>query len=129
MDGKIDRRSHLGEYRVLGGCPFNPVGRTGIIGRGLLGRWGPNHAADPIVTRWKRSAEGNVITNTFTQKYLNYIHYIINFQCLFINTKIQKYSVIHQGKTFFHTKFMILYRRTAYPDASQCTLLCFYLKV
>ena len=29
----------------------NPVGRTGIRGRGCLGRWGPNHAADPIVTR------------------------------------------------------------------------------
>ena len=29
----------------------NPVGRTGLMGRGLLGRWGPNHAADPIVTR------------------------------------------------------------------------------
>ena len=31
----------------------NPVGRTGMIGRGLLGRWGPNHAADPVVTRYK----------------------------------------------------------------------------
>lgn len=29
----------------------NPAGRTGITGRGLLGRFGPNHAADPIVTR------------------------------------------------------------------------------
>ncbi len=29
-------------------------GRTGLRGRGVLGRWGPNHAADPIVTRWKR---------------------------------------------------------------------------
>ena len=29
----------------------NPIGRTGMIGRGLLGRWGPNHAADPIVSR------------------------------------------------------------------------------
>lgn len=29
----------------------NPVGRTGLTGRGLLGRWGPNHAADPVVTR------------------------------------------------------------------------------
>ena len=29
----------------------NPVGRTGMVGRGLLRRWGPNHAADPIVTR------------------------------------------------------------------------------
>lgn len=34
------------------GCPRNPVGRTGLEGRGLLGKWGPNHAADPIVTRY-----------------------------------------------------------------------------
>ena len=33
------------------GRPLNPAGRTGIEGRGLLGKWGPNHAADPIVTR------------------------------------------------------------------------------
>lgn len=33
------------------GRPLNPKGRTGIIGRGLLGKWGPNYAADPIITR------------------------------------------------------------------------------
>jgi ADP-ribose pyrophosphatase len=33
------------------GYPLNPQGRTGLRGRGLLGKWGPNHAADPIVTR------------------------------------------------------------------------------
>ncbi len=33
------------------GRPLNPRGRTGIAGRGLLGKWGPNYAADPIVTR------------------------------------------------------------------------------
>ena len=27
------------------------MGRTGMVGRGLLGKWGPNHAVDPIVTR------------------------------------------------------------------------------
>jgi len=31
--------------------PLNIEGRTGIAGRGLLGKWGPNYAADPIVTR------------------------------------------------------------------------------
>lgn len=31
--------------------PRNPRGRTGLEGRGLLGKWGANHAADPIVTR------------------------------------------------------------------------------
>lgn len=30
------------------------MGRTGMSGRGLLGRFGPNHAADPIVTRYLR---------------------------------------------------------------------------
>jgi ADP-ribose pyrophosphatase len=33
------------------GRPRNPIGRTGLKGRGILGKWGPNHAADPIVSR------------------------------------------------------------------------------
>lgn len=33
------------------GHPRNPYTRTGIRGRGLLGRWGANQAADPIITR------------------------------------------------------------------------------
>jgi ADP-ribose pyrophosphatase len=33
------------------GRPLNPRGRCGIAGRGLLGKWGPNFAADPIITR------------------------------------------------------------------------------
>lgn len=39
------------------GRPLNPKGRTGIIGRGLLGKWGPNYAADPIITRINRTSE------------------------------------------------------------------------
>ena len=34
------------------GRPLNCIGRTGLKGRGLLGKWGPNQAADPIVTRY-----------------------------------------------------------------------------
>ena len=57
-----DRKSHEGLYRLTGmGIPMNPRGRTGMIGRGSLGRWGPNHAADPIVARWKRDANGKAI--------------------------------------------------------------------
>jgi ADP-ribose pyrophosphatase YjhB (NUDIX family) len=33
------------------GYPLNPIGRTGLKGRGFLGNWGPNHAADPVVCR------------------------------------------------------------------------------
>ncbi|KAK7939712.1 hypothetical protein WMY93_003038 [Mugilogobius chulae] len=54
LDGDVDRRSFEGNYRLENGKPLNPRGRTGVTGRGLLGRWGPNHAADPIVTRWKK---------------------------------------------------------------------------
>ncbi|XP_046572246.1 transient receptor potential cation channel subfamily M member-like 2, partial [Haliotis rubra] len=34
--------------------PQNPLGRTGIRGRGKLWRWGPNHRIAAVVTRWKR---------------------------------------------------------------------------
>ena len=32
------------------GRPLNPLGRTGLKGRGLLGKWGRNPAGDPLVT-------------------------------------------------------------------------------
>eukprot|EP00041_Stephanoeca_diplocostata_P039357 m.1618112 g.1618112 ORF g.1618112 m.1618112 type:complete len:2175 (-) comp25376_c1_seq2:5314-11838(-) len=40
---------------IVDGVPRNPFGRTGLRGRGLLGKWGPNQATDQIVTRWKRN--------------------------------------------------------------------------
>ncbi|XP_069769192.1 ADP-ribose pyrophosphatase, mitochondrial isoform X2 [Narcine bancroftii] len=61
LDGDVDRRSHTGKYSRMNGVPRNPCGRTGLKGRGLLGRWGPNHAADPIVTRWKKEGGKTVI--------------------------------------------------------------------
>ena len=35
--------------------PMNPRGRTGVTNRGTLGKWGPNHAGDAIVTRYNLS--------------------------------------------------------------------------
>jgi len=32
------------------GIPLNPIGRTGLKGRGILGKWGANFAVDGIVT-------------------------------------------------------------------------------
>ncbi len=32
------------------GIPLNPIGRTGLRGRGVLGKWGANFAVDGIVT-------------------------------------------------------------------------------
>jgi len=44
------------------------MGRTGVRGRGLLGRWGPNQAADPILTCWTRDEYGNIICNKDSKK-------------------------------------------------------------
>lgn len=68
VDGTVDRTSFQGSYKVENGKPLNPCGRTGLTGRGLLGRWGPNHAADPIVTRWKVDASGAKIHHPATKK-------------------------------------------------------------
>lgn len=59
IDGKVDRRSFMGDYAVNADTnrPLNPQGRTGLSGRGLLGRWGPNHAGDPVVTRWAKDEQ------------------------------------------------------------------------
>jgi len=63
LDGYVNRGSHMGMYEVVDGFPRNPMGRTGLAGRGCLGRWGPNHAADPIVTRWKRDRSDTMVTD------------------------------------------------------------------
>ncbi|XP_053977834.1 ADP-ribose pyrophosphatase, mitochondrial [Hylaeus volcanicus] len=69
FDEKVNRKSFMSDYIINeDGYPLNPVGRTGIIGRGLLGRWGPNHAADPIVTRWKRRTTGALEIDKNTDK-------------------------------------------------------------
>jgi ADP-ribose pyrophosphatase len=62
VDKGLNRVSHHGAYALMpyifnteqskfifGKYPKNPVGVTGISGRGQLGKWGVNHAADPIM--------------------------------------------------------------------------------
>lgn len=63
------------------GFPVNPIGRTGIIGRGLLGRWGPNHAADPIVSTFKKNNQGEIIVNPATQKKILQVILIERHDC------------------------------------------------
>jgi ADP-ribose pyrophosphatase len=46
----VNRKSYTGIYEISNKYPLNPFGRTGVKGRGILGRWGPNHAADPVGT-------------------------------------------------------------------------------
>ncbi|PNJ11386.1 TRPM2 isoform 3 [Pongo abelii] len=58
VDGLRDRRSFHGPYTVQAGLPLNPMGRTGLRGRGSLSCFGPNHTLYPMVTRWRRNEDG-----------------------------------------------------------------------
>ena len=46
------------------GYSMNPMGRTGVRGRGALWRWGPNHEIKVIVTRWKKYRENSKKVNS-----------------------------------------------------------------
>ncbi|CAF1181547.1 unnamed protein product [Adineta steineri] len=63
IDGTIDRRSVYHHYHInkYNGLPLNPIGRTGIQGRGILLRWGPNIYHYIIICRWKRDIQGRII--------------------------------------------------------------------
>ncbi|XP_057162738.1 transient receptor potential cation channel subfamily M member 2 isoform X2 [Ursus arctos] len=60
VDGPIDRRSFHGLYAVQEALPLNPMGRTGLRGRGSLGWFGPNHTLQPVITRWRRNQDGAI---------------------------------------------------------------------
>eukprot|EP00054_Salpingoeca_dolichothecata_P021143 m.134737 g.134737 ORF g.134737 m.134737 type:complete len:299 (+) comp23883_c0_seq2:48-944(+) len=58
----LNRASFHGKYVLdKDGFPRNPCGRTGLRERGLLGRYGVNHAVDPIVSRWRRLEDGSLV--------------------------------------------------------------------
>lgn len=59
----VDRTSWIPEgfqrfrqYRISqDGVPVNPIGRTGLRGKGGLPRWGPNHYVRFVISRWQKS--------------------------------------------------------------------------
>ncbi|XP_067142573.1 ADP-ribose pyrophosphatase, mitochondrial isoform X1 [Centruroides vittatus] len=73
LDGNVNRRSYVKKYEIFENYPLNPIGRTGLRGRGCLGRWGPNHAADPIVTRWKRENKDIIHHKTTKRPILQFV--------------------------------------------------------
>lgn len=47
---------------------MNITGRIGVALRGVLGRWGPNHAVDPVVTRWQRNVNNEIVVDSSTKR-------------------------------------------------------------
>jgi len=68
---QINRISHNGKYALhpSHGMPMNPLGRTNVQGRGVFGRYGPNHGAEMILSRWKRKG-GSLMRDTFDEPML-----------------------------------------------------------
>ncbi|VCX39945.1 unnamed protein product [Gulo gulo] len=61
-------RSQNGLYEVENGRHRNPAGWHRLVGRGLLGWWGPNQAADSILTRWKKDSKGKKFTHPVSER-------------------------------------------------------------
>ncbi|CAF2848139.1 unnamed protein product [Rotaria sp. Silwood2] len=70
IDGAVDRRSVYQHYHIRehDGLPLNPIGRTGLQGRGILLRWGPNIYHYIIICRWKRDIYGNILLHPSNEK-------------------------------------------------------------
>jgi hypothetical protein len=63
-DNGVDRSSKTADKIKLEpttGRPVNPYGRTGLRGRGVLKRWGANHAIDTLLARWRRMPNGRIL--------------------------------------------------------------------
>uniref|UniRef100_A0A1B6DPX1 Nudix hydrolase domain-containing protein n=1 Tax=Clastoptera arizonana TaxID=38151 RepID=A0A1B6DPX1_9HEMI len=73
LDGSVNRKSFISDYEIRENFPINPMGRTGLTGRGILGKWGPNHAADPIVTKWKLSNKQTIINKSSKKPILQFV--------------------------------------------------------
>ncbi len=61
------RSSFVGDGKIhfdAQGYPLNPVGRTGIEGRGMLNAWGPTKAVDAIITRDGPNGETQMLVIT-----------------------------------------------------------------
>ena len=72
--GKRFENTNFGEFEFdMNHRPLNPVGPTGVRGRGVLGMWGPNTAADPLVTRWKRNNNGNIMKDSCGKNILQFV--------------------------------------------------------
>ena len=70
-------------YLKFENVPKNPVGRTGIIGRGVFKNFGPNKFAFLVVTKYKRTFCGsieitNISENTPNYQFLAYKSKIFN---------------------------------------------------
>uniref|UniRef100_A0A5S6QK49 Uncharacterized protein n=2 Tax=Trichuris muris TaxID=70415 RepID=A0A5S6QK49_TRIMR len=72
-DGNVNRRragatKKCGSYLIQHGLPLNPAGRTGLTGRGMLPRYGPNHLV-AVVFIWKTKGNLSLLKRSSNSTY------------------------------------------------------------
>ncbi|GIY75872.1 ADP-ribose pyrophosphatase, mitochondrial, partial [Caerostris extrusa] len=104
-DNGIDRRGYqqkeIINYDVSGGNPLNPKGRTGLSGRGRLGRWGPNHAGDAIVSRYDFSGFTNPKETSSSAVLRELFEEAINIKKLSDETQLALKEFFKDGKLVY----------------------------
>ncbi|GFR27034.1 transient receptor potential cation channel subfamily M member 2 [Trichonephila clavata] len=106
------------------GLPRNPLGRTGLRGRGRLPQWGPNHFMFAIITRWQE------LENVSYRDYLEVV-LLLNDEDLsipggFVHTE-NSYSAVAElfkvGTPWLSEEAMISFFESAaqMPDSSSST--------
>ncbi|KRZ68906.1 ADP-ribose pyrophosphatase, mitochondrial [Trichinella papuae] len=103
-DGSIDRRQMDNKkYEVKDGRPVNPGSLTGLQGRGVHPRWGPNFMAIFVITR----GEGDqleVLSTSSSLKPVSFPNfYVDNYDLTTLGSKLEK-IILHSSSQGSHSK-------------------------
>ncbi|CAG2113248.1 unnamed protein product, partial [Medioppia subpectinata] len=107
-------------YKLDNGIPLNPIGRTGLRGRGALHRWGPNHYVILIITRWQSLKTSNnvlefVVEKTERRDQLSLPSRFVGGECLYLDLQ----TLFKAGDNWTTSAEMIdFFRAAAQPSAA-----------
>jgi ADP-ribose pyrophosphatase len=90
--------------------PINPMGRTGMYGPGLLGKNGPNQAADPIFTKWSTFTFVPLLNSLYS------LHILFTPSCFNTNISLLFWNVFKEFILMFPHLEMISIQRCDTQD-------------
>ncbi|KRX34867.1 ADP-ribose pyrophosphatase, mitochondrial [Trichinella murrelli] len=102
-DGSIDRRPMDNKkYAVKDGRPLNPGGFTGLQGRGVHPRWGPNFMAIFVITR-REGDKLEVLSTSSSLKPVSFPHfYVDNYDLATLSSQLEK-IILHSNSQNSHS--------------------------
>ncbi|KRZ87334.1 ADP-ribose pyrophosphatase, mitochondrial [Trichinella sp. T8] len=103
-DGSIDRRPMDNKkYAVKDGRPLNPGGFTGLQGRGVHPRWGPNFMAIFVITR-REGDKLEVLSTSSSLKPVSFPNfYVDNYDLTTLSSQLEK-IILHSNSQNSHSE-------------------------